>query len=657
MAIVSLSPKNKQTLRVEWENFIKNGKKPTHIRPEISASWQRSRDWGVDPFLDKNCRLLPQAEISARLEENREVMDVIIPYMNIIYQAIKGLGYFIFVTDSQAWVLHAVGDNNILQDYHETLDFKIGVNWSEEVVGTTAVGIALAEKKPVSFIAEEKYCFVLKNRACAAVPIRKDPNKISAVLGLATNLTKVKRMDSYIFGLLLEAKRSIENKLQFLSTKEDLNIINSYYKAVFDNVSDAIITVNGEGIIDGINPLAAEMLSVNPELVLGKSAEEILGFTPLLPNSFTCPARFPQTHLENTRKPYICNWNSIPIQSKNKKNSGILLIGQKNRNEGRSNSCTLDAQYTFDDIIGESKEIKDLKALLKTAAQESITVLLVGKSGTGKELFAQAIHNASLRASKPFVAVNCGAIPRDLAESEIFGYVEGAFTGARKGGHQGKFQQAQGGTIFLDEIAEMPLELQIKLLRVLENRKIVPLGGTESIPLDIRVICATNKDLRAKVQSGEFRQDLYWRINALEVNIPPLSSRKEDILILADHFLQEYSQKRGIHYTLDKDALKLLIQYSWPGNGRQLKNVLERSTIFAKDGTIHAKDLPEYLLSTDNNFLEGSCFTLEKAEYEAIKKAVSESDGNLTKAAKILGIARNTLYSKMDKFKIERPNI
>ena len=329
MKPAQLSTVNKLVLRAEWEDYIKYGKLPTKVRPEILSSWQRSRLYNVNPFLDKNCRILYQSELSAKLKDNQTMLDIIRPYMNKIHQAVEGLGYMVFVTDSEAWVLYVVGDKEIIQDFRENLDFQLGVSWSEAVVGTTAVGIALAEEKPVPFIAEEKFCLALKERACAAVPIKESDGQIVAVLGLATNLTKVKKIDAHIFGLLIAAQMAIENKLQLVRTEETLNIISSYYQTVFDSVSDAIVTVDSAGFIEKVNTQAAELLSVDPNKVVGLPAGDILNFEPVQLNKdvFNWFSNQDKSATRLGRAKRLV-WDAIPIRHTNGSIGKVVAIAR-----------------------------------------------------------------------------------------------------------------------------------------------------------------------------------------------------------------------------------------------------------------------------------------------------------------------------------------
>lgn len=325
--------------------------------------------------------------------------------------------------------------------------------------------------------------------------------------------------------------------------------------------------------------------------------------------------------------------------------------------------------YTFDDIIGESDQIKKVINECKAISDNSSTVLLLGESGCGKELLAQSIHNNSSRKDKPFVALNCGAIPLNLIESELFGYEAGSFTGSNKNGTMGKFELANKGTIFLDEIGEMPLEMQVTLLRVLQEGSITKIGGKKQIPVDVRVIAATNKDLKQEVKEKRFRKDLYYRLNVLPINVPPLKERIGDVPILLDHFLKAKSKKLNKEVPKISDNLfKKMISYCWPGNVRELENFVEN--IVALEGnTTYDMDLEEcHCLSHDNlgNPIKSSpndiiCNTnnnvitpLVVLEQEEIKKAIRVCNGNMSHAASKLGISRNSLYNKIKRYGIEK---
>lgn len=301
-------------------------------------------------------------------------------------------------------------------------------------------------------------------------------------------------------------------------------------------------------------------------------------------------------------------------------------------------------RYTIRSIITQSQIMEEIIRFALLAANNSSTVLISGECGTGKELFAQAIHNASDRWAKPFVNINCAAIPPELAESELFGYESGAFTGAAKHGKPGKFELAHRSTIFLDEIGDMPLSLQSKMLRTIQEKEVIRVGGLQPKKIDVRIIAATNKDLLKLAYEGKFRLDLYYRLKVLSLNIPPLRNHLEDIPLLVEYFITKYNTppKKQIKGITD-DALKFLENYNWPGNIRELENLIQRAIIFCKGDLIKMEDLG-FDYSDDN---AEQIYSLSGVEREAIFKALEITKGNKLKAAKLLGISRSTLYKKL----------
>ena len=311
---------------------------------------------------------------------------------------------------------------------------------------------------------------------------------------------------------------------------------------------------------------------------------------------------------------------------------------------------------TFDDLVGDTSVMQALKAMGKRFARSREPVLILGESGTGKELFAQAIHKASPRANGSFISVNCAALPRELAESELFGYVEGAFTGARKGGQKGKFELADKGTLFLDEIGDMPFDMQVKLLRVLQSGEIQRVGGLRTVPVDLRIISATNKDLKQAIAQHQFRADLYYRISTLSILVPPLRERAEDILPLAEHFIHRHELRLNRHpVPLPQETAEAILRYPWPGNIRQLESAVERAVHLAEGGAL----LPEHFGIAD--LMENrrpaapapAQATLEDIERQAIAAALVRFGGNISQTAFALGVSRPTLYRKMSKYGLE----
>ncbi|WMJ82172.1 sigma 54-interacting transcriptional regulator [Clostridium sp. MB40-C1] len=316
------------------------------------------------------------------------------------------------------------------------------------------------------------------------------------------------------------------------------------------------------------------------------------------------------------------------------------------------------AKYDLNSIVGNSPAIQECKNQVKKMVKVNSNVIIYGESGVGKELFAHSIHNESDRRYKPFVSVNCSAIPENLMESELFGYEEGAFTGAKKGGNIGKFELANGGSIFLDEIGEMPMYLQAKLLRVLQEKEVQRVGGKKTIQIDARVISATNKDLKIMVEKGKFREDLYYRLNVLSLEVPPLRKRKSDINLLVRNFVSEFYKETGLYRQLNDEVIKILSKYEWPGNIRELKNIVEKICVSADDVNVSIKDIPSDIINdfikkesiNNNTGLKNIMMEIEK---ELIIKALIETKGNKRKAADKLEIPRSSLYRKLEEYNID----
>lgn len=346
------------------------------------------------------------------------------------------------------------------------------------------------------------------------------------------------------------------------------------------------------------------------------------------------------------------------VLEKNKLLEGKLSIYQEELKHIRG------AKYNWKTIVGNSILMQEVKKMASRSAKTDSNVLIIGESGTGKELFAHAIHNESKRAEGPFVKINCAAIPKDLLESELFGYEEGAFTGAKKQGKIGKFELATGGTIFLDEIGDMPLEMQVKILRVLQEKEIERIGGNRTIPVDCRIIAATNRDLKERIKEQAFREDLYYRLNVINIEVPPLRNRKEDIEVLTLKLMEKLSGSLGKYVNnITVDALESLKAYNWPGNIRELENVIERAINLTDQETIELQHLPMHVIAhhkeTDLSqpvsptHLQSLRDAVEEIEKSTILNCLKAMNYNKLKAAKVLGISRTSLYEKIEKYKIE----
>lgn len=444
------------------------------------------------------------------------------------------------------------------------------------------------------------------------------------------------------------------------------------YELIIDNINAGIVITDADGYITHFNKPYGRFLNLDPKAQIGRHCTKVVENTRMHIVARTGKAEINKSHRINGQDMVV---QRIPI----KKNGEVISVyGQvmfQNVEEVKELAAKLSVleskvqlfekelfdlrstKYTFNCIIGKSDEINHLKTEARKAALNDSTVLITGESGTGKELFAQAIHNASPRRHHPFVRINCAAIPKDLLESELFGYDEGAFTGAKIKGKPGKFELAHTGTIFLDEIGDLPLDMQPKLLRVLEDKEFERIGGTKIIRSDFRVICATNQKLEILMEKLAFRKDLFYRLNVIPIHIPPLRERQKDIIPLARHLLKKMALAANRpQMGIEKEAERELERYDWPGNARELSNVLERAMYSSGNNTIYKGDLPFSLDYTTQIPGENLRPILKNAQSQAqvktIYQALARTNYNKAKAAKLLGIHRTLLYKKMKEYNI-----
>lgn len=421
---------------------------------------------------------------------------------------------------------------------------------------------------------------------------------------------------------------------------------------VIESSHDGIISVDAERKITEVNKTAEKLLRKDRAALLGKDVATIVPGLPFSRGTPKC-LHAKQSIVEARGDKVVCDVEPIRYGEKYygavltlKKTSNIQKMEALIRQELYARGHV--AKFRFADVVGESCEMREAVAMAKDYAETNSSVLILGETGTGKEVFAQSIHNAGSRANGPFVAINCAAIPMHLLESELFGYVGGAFTGANKEGKPGLLEVAHGGTIFLDEMAEMDYANQGRLLRFYQERSVVRLGSYKVVPVDVRVIVATNKNLEEMLERNTFRDDLYYRLNVLRLELPPLRFRKGDIILYARAFLQQFADEAGKNLRLSLDAEAALEEYSWPGNIRECRNIIERAVARKKSGTITGDDLRS-ILAPSLRFSK-SVPTRQIRQKQEIVQALGEADGNCGEAAKLLGVNRSTLYRRMKKY-------
>ncbi|WP_418792373.1 sigma-54-dependent Fis family transcriptional regulator [Phosphitispora sp. TUW77] len=650
----------KEQLLTAWTDFVNKGIVNNNwVRREIEDSWRRSRATDIDPVSS----IVPEVssrELEHRREAKRELLEISLPIMNNLLSFVAGSGFVVSMSDQDGVIIERIVDEGV------TLMGKNGLftgySLKEEIVGANATGLALRLGRPIQVFATEHYIKALHSWTCSSAPIYGHSGEIVGTLTMNGTFEKV---HSHTLGMVVAAVNAIEGQLK-------INIANQYQNTIVDSISEGLIAVDEKARITKINAAAAALLKVNVDTVRHSSINELLGCQNPISRSLQSGdiVNDEEYQAENGRRKTHCTISCRPIRNPQHKIVGLVAIIREIRAVKQliQQMVGARARFVFDDLIGQNASYLKTVELAKRAAKSSSNVLLLGESGTGKEVFAQAIHNASKRSKGPFIAINCGAIPRELIASEMFGYSDGAFTGAKRGGNPGKFELAEGGTLFLDEIGEMPIELQASLLRVLQEKVVTRIGGTQVIPIDVKVIAATNKDLHKEVEKGCFRKDLYYRLNVLIINMVPLRSRKDDIVTLTRFFMEKITERLGLHINvLHPETLEALQRYYWPGNIRELENVIERAIHTASGDTLTLDCMPEEILSVSQiqsyinparpEELSGDDIIIRRKKKNPGKGIILESlkrnDGNLSQAAKDLGISRPTLYSKLKKYGIE----
>jgi transcriptional regulator of acetoin/glycerol metabolism len=666
---------DQDTLRTAWKAFL-DGQEDSyrHVRPTILESWKRCQQAKVNPLQKIVSKTQDLAILEDKRQKNRDWLEVARPVMKTLYSFVAGSGFIVTLGDTEGYLLEIFGDQEVVDDIARG-NFVPGANWSEQNAGTNGVGTALVVGQPLQIFSYEHYCICSHLSTCSAAPIHGIGGAIVGVLNMTGSYKKV---HPHTLGMVVAGADAITRQMASEKAWRERDVANRFREAVMESISEGILATDCSHTVIQINQAAANLLYTKPELAIGKDVREVLPgggedwenivkgekFVTDLEQDITTPS--------GTAK---ITATSRPVRVYNGQNEGTVLVltamNRVRRLAQRMSGAV--ARLSFENMIGENTGFKDCLAQAKSAARSDSTVLLLGESGTGKDIIAQAIHNESFRASGPFVAINCGAIPRDLIGSELFGYTEGAFTGAKKGGSPGKFELADGGTIFLDEIGDMPPELQTTLLRVLEQKLITRIGGTKVLPVNIRVIAATNRDLALEVDRGNFRRDLYYRLNVISIRLMPLRERKEDIELLFRHFLARFCNQLGKSVTsIDPGLWPLIKAYTWPGNVRELQNTVERALHFLKDSSLGPEHLPEEVREVgtrQGELRKGDGYPVSPragetrespylvgVEYEknVIIKLLHENEGNISHVAKQLGVARTTLYRKLAKYGLNR---
>lgn len=638
-----------------WRLFVDKGIIDKDVlRPEIADSWVRCYK---DKSLEFNLEPIPAYMLKIKQEKNKHLIETARPVMQDIFDMMKDIAssYVVALFDNEGDIIDLIDKGNDL--------IQLGVRCNDINGSTGAIAIALKNDQLTEVSGYEHLFPLAHNFHSVAAAIHNYDHDIAGVLAVVNMTGSLPAVPPMVF---------LGTKL--IDASGMLQQVTEYNSPILNIFPHMVVSTDEQGRIIHANQKFLEHIEFSSEEVSGQYLKQYL-FGSIDYNAlFSLSIKSSEfnnviiKHGKNTSSKTGEHTFRVTKRIFNEDSNYplIVLIFQNSNSATTKKDISIDSIMAFNDLIGESSAFFQVKQLAQKVAHSSFNVLIQGESGTGKEMIAQAIHKESGIAG-PFVAVNCGAIPRELMQSELFGYVEGAFTGAKKGGSKGKFELADGGTLFLDEIGEMPLDMQVSLLRFLQDRIITPVGGNISKKVAVRFIAATNRALYKEVQNGNFREDLYYRLNVIQIDMPPLRDRREDIPLLANHILKNLCQKLDINdIEISQDVLDNLCCYSWPGNVRELHNVMERSLIYANSNVITLDCLPFYIgkmacessIPIAPNMVDPANIGTDLKSHEMciILESLKRHNFNITKSAQELGIVRSTLYKKMAEFGINRSN-
>ncbi len=623
-------------------------------RPDqyVVRSWERCvNDYHLDPISSHNSAVLLGSDIREREDTFGELLPVASEESRNIYSQTQGSGYAIIVTDFDGVVMSWIGDPTMDKEFNNA-GLWTGAIWDEEHEGTNGMGTCIAEGRPVTIHREDHFLSKHGSLSCTAAPIRNSKGDIVSVLDASsTSSQDGKNSQIYTAALMNMSANRIEHWYFLHSHRRDTVLRLNRRPEMVGTLDDALFAIDGEGKILAVNNSAVESFGKGSRKnLVGKKVEEVFDFKA---NSvFERASRESQlvwpARLRTNGERHYCLVR--PPEKRNKEKHANKQSPSKNR------------ELSLGDLAGQdSRMLSNINRAQRTV-NESLPILLCGETGTGKEAMARAIHAVSERADKPFVAVNCASIPESLIESELFGYRYGAFTGARREGMRGKILMSNKGTLFLDEIGEMNPSLQTRLLRVLEERFVYPLASDTPVSVDLHVISATNKDMKALIGDGLFRKDLYYRLAGVALQLPPLREREDKRQLIANALALE--NKSGNDIIIEDEALDKLMQHPWPGNFRELRFVLRAALALSTNNTISLKDLPDDLMQEDavavaekiaeseNPTPVESVSPLAAAERDVILKELENHHWNVTKTAATLGMSRKTLYRRLQRHNI-----
>ncbi|PQQ44081.1 sigma-54-dependent Fis family transcriptional regulator [Bacillus thuringiensis] len=606
-----------------WKKFINEGVLDSNrINERISESWHRCKQANVNPHMNKDQKILSSNIFQDQKKKSEIFLNIAIPQIQNMRKTIDELQMMALLIDPDGYVLSLSGNKQTLKRAKH-INFIEGVKWTEAAVGTNAIGTALEIEEAIMISGTEHYSVASHSWSCAAAPIHNDDGKLIGVLDFSC---PIEFSHPYMLGMVTSIAHAIERECSIRVHQNELHLIHRFLDVI--DSDEQVVICNHRDVIVSASKSVRERINNWSRMKLEELMHHGL-----------------EIKLE------------IPVYS-NERMIGKCMYLKENKQMNTYSAFTFIKGITFPGVTGTSKAFQHTLEEIKLVSPTDASVYVCGETGVGKEYVARAIHENSPRKDGPFIAVNCGSLPKELIESELFGYAEGAFTGARRQGYKGKFEQANGGTLFLDEIGEVPPEMQVALLRVLQERTITPIGSSKEVPVNIRIITATHKDLLRLVEEGKFRQDLYYRLHVYPLYVPSLIERKEDI----PYFIQHFCEQKNWNVVFPKSICNQFLQHTWPGNIRELVNALERIYILSQGREICEKQVAlliqtmmgnqQQLELQVENKTEHTLNFREKIQRDSMIEALQKTNGNVSLAAKLLDVPRSTFYKRMQKYKL-----
>lgn len=623
-------------IREAWERFVSDGELPgPAIRDVVTQSWRRSVDFRVG-FTRRVAPKVEEGELHRVRAVNAVMIAAAAPALERSRTFLAEARSMLILTDANGLIVATEGDPRVIDAGREN-HLELGGRWDEGQIGTNAIGTALALQTAVQIHGGEHYCEDVQRWTCAAVPVKHPAN--GRIVGAVDVSGRVESFNPQSMALAVSLGGGIEAALDRMLRVEHEVLLRRFLMKRSMWLNENMLVLDRYGLIVHSTKEGGD------DLWDQSGMRQDVETRPILEWQSELRKRQPNAEME------LISEDGEPL-------GAIVLLGRRSRGKVISRAeghLAREAAVNFSDILGDGASLVAAKERAARLAEAGLPILIEGETGTGKELFARAIHTVARGIRSPFVPVNCGGMARDLIASELFGYRKGSFTGADERGRSGRIAAADGGTLCLDEIGEMPMELQPYLLRVLEDGIVYPIGSQEGSPVDLSLVSMTNRSLAEECAAGRFRTDLFYRIAAATVTIPPLRERGDDAALLAEHFAMLSARRVGRKVPrFRQEALDAFCAYAWPGNVRQLRNLVDTIVALTEREEIGLEDLPNDMRASGSLSLKPISGALRQAEEVAIRGAVAACAGNMTEAARRLGIARSTLYLRLAEFGISR---